>query len=107
MKKVLVLLIASLALVGAACGNKDDGDSSDKSSSADGKSATTDVTVAKGDPDSDFCGLARKFTKDFADTSNASNSEDQTKIFKDLRSAIDQLDKTAPDEIDADVKVVA
>jgi hypothetical protein len=106
MKKFLVLLIASFALVSAACGSGSDSKSDSKSSSTK-STGGSDATVAKGDPKSDFCDLARKFTKDFKDTTDASNTQDEAALFKDLRSAIDQLDKTAPSEIDADVKVVA
>jgi hypothetical protein len=102
MKKFLVLVIASFALVSAACGS-----GSDSKSSSTKSTGGSDATVAKGDPKSDFCDLARKFTKDFKDTTDASNTQDEAALFKDLRSAIDRLDKTAPSEIDADVKVVA
>src|SRR3954454_24278420 len=108
MKKVLVLLVASLAFVSAACSGGDDGDSksSDSGGKDSGKSSTTEA-VAKGDPNSDFCDLARKFSKDFNDTSSADNAAEEASVFKDLRAAIDQLDKKAPDEIKDDVKVVA
>jgi hypothetical protein len=102
MKKVLLVLFACFALVTAACGGGGD-DSGSDSSGDDG----SDGAVAKGDPDSDFCELARKFTKDFEDSSNAQNANDQAAVFKDLRAAIEKLEDKAPDEIEADVKVVA
>jgi hypothetical protein len=105
MKKVLVVLLACFALVGAACGGSDDGDSASSSDAKSGSSSSDD-TVAKGDPDSDFCDSARKFSKDFNDSSNA-DEEDQAKVFKDLRAAIEKLEDQAPDEIEDDVKVVA
>jgi hypothetical protein len=102
MKKVLVVLFAMFAFVSAACGGSDDNASSD-----DNGSSSNDGTVAKGDPDSDFCDSARKFSKDFNDTGDADTPEEQMQVFKDLRSAIDTLDKEAPDEIEDDVKIVA
>src|SRR3954453_3154773 len=109
MKKVLVLLVASLAFVSAACGGggKGDSKSSDSGGKDSGKSSTTEA-VAKGDPNSDFCDLARKFSKDFNDTSSsADNAAEEVSLFKDLRASIAQLDKKAPDEIKDDLKVVA
>src|SRR3954467_3992542 len=108
MKKALILLVASFAFVSAACGGGKDGDSGTASggSTTTSKTATTDA-VAKGDPNSDFCDLARKFSKDFKDTSNAENAQQEAALFKDLRAAIDQLEKKAPSEIKDDVKVVA
>ena len=102
MKKLLVLLVVGwFGLVGAACGDSGDGGSgSDGGSSSSGSSSS-------GDSDSDFCELARKFEKDFEDAGSGDSSKDQAALFKDLRSAIDQLDEKAPDEIDDDVKVVA
>jgi hypothetical protein len=100
MKKVLLVLFACFALITAACGGSDDGDGgSDNGSESD--------TPDKGDPDSDFCDLARKFSEDFEDTASAETPEDQKAVFEDLRSAIDQLEDEAPDEIEDDVKIVA
>src|SRR3954453_2038718 len=107
MKKVLILLVASLAFVSAACGGSDDGDSSASDAKSNGDKTTTTDSVAKGDPDSAFCDSARKFTKDFKDTTDADNAQGEAALFKDLRSAIDELDKKAPSEIKDDVKVVA
>jgi hypothetical protein len=104
MKKVLVALFAMLAFVSSACGGSDDNSSDDNGSSS---SSSNDGTVAKGDPDSDFCDSARKFSKDFNDTGDADTPEEQKAVFKDLRSAIDTLEDEAPDEIEDDVKVVA
>ena len=105
MKKALVLLVACFAFVGAACGGGSDDSSSSGSSS--GSSSDSSSDQAKGDSDSDFCDLARKFEKDFENAGNGTDSQDTAALFKDLRSAIDQLEQKAPKEIEADVKVVA
>ena len=89
MPKAVVLLLATVAFVFAGCGGSGHG------------------TVAKGDASSEFCGLARKFTKDFKDTSNVDNPKDEAALFKDLRPAIDQLERKAPSAIKADLTVVA
>jgi hypothetical protein len=106
MRKLLVLLSLA-AFLFAGCGGDDDSSSTDASSDSSGGATTTAAdTDFSGKGSGDFCDLARKYTKDFEDTTEAESSDDLEKTYKDLASAIDKLTSEAPKEIKADAEVV-
>ena len=111
MRKLLLVLCLAL-LTFAGCGDGD-GDTDTETSGADSAAGTSeegseagDDTDFSGSGSDDFCDLARKYDKDFEDTSDASTPEEIEKEYKELTAAIDSLSDEAPDEIKADVEVV-
>jgi hypothetical protein len=108
MKKVLLVLFATLTLlVAGACGDDSDSDNgSDAVASDEAKTDTSSGSDAKGSGGGEFCELARKFDEEF-DDAGTGEGDDQAAVFKDLRNAIEQLEDKAPDDIEDDVTTVA
>ncbi len=116
MRKLLPILALAAAIL-AGCGSDDDASSIDTASEATDASSDSagdsgsDVSEKKADTDfsgsgsGDFCGLARKFEKDFADTGDV-DEQNAEKEFTEAAEAIEDLADEAPKEIEADVKVV-
>jgi hypothetical protein len=104
MRKLVVLLLASLFVIGlAACGGGGD----DKVSTASDSDSTATTKASSGDGGGGaYCGLAAKYSG----LQNFNPSGDAASIratLENAKAALDESVRVAPSEIKADVRVIA
>jgi hypothetical protein len=108
-RRFLIPFLVVVAIGGlAGCGDDDSSTATDKvTTTVEGGDTDTTKVDFSGKGSGDFCKLFRDYTAKAATSPDLTSKEAVKTQFEGLGTAVDELEKQAPAEIKADVKITA